>query len=452
MENKEKKCFSEEHKEFNAIIYCQECRVYMCNKCENLHSKLFKIHHCYNLDNNIKDIFTGYCKEKNHFEKLDYFCKDHNILCCSSCFIKIKGKERGEHKDCDICFIEDIKDEKKRKLNENIQILENLSKSIDELLAKIKIITDKINSNKEELKMEVQKIFTKIRNVLNDKEDKLLFEIDKHFEDIFLKEDIIKQSEKLPNKIKISIEKGNLIKNELFDDKDQNKLYSFVNDCLDIENNIKQVNLITEKIKKCDNSLDLKIHFFPKEEKEINKFIQTINSFGNISKFPPIDSKIINLDENELIYKWLPNNISSISLIYRMSDDGNSFATFHQKCDNQFPALFIAKSKNKCKFGGYTFIGWNSNSSGYLADNKSFLFSLDKKQKFEIQDNKNTIGCYKDRGVDFHNDCYFYQSNMTECYSNGNYSYLKGKGRVLADNKENTFTVEEVEVFKIILN
>ena len=39
------KCSMEEHKEINAIKFCPECRIYMCNKCDNFHSSLFKNHH-----------------------------------------------------------------------------------------------------------------------------------------------------------------------------------------------------------------------------------------------------------------------------------------------------------------------------------------------------------------------------------------------------------------------
>ena len=35
----------------------------------------------------------------------------------------------------------------------------------------LKILIEKINENKEELKMKIQKIFTKIRSVLNEKEE-----------------------------------------------------------------------------------------------------------------------------------------------------------------------------------------------------------------------------------------------------------------------------------------
>ena len=64
----------------------------------------------YNLES---EIFTGMCTEKNHSNKLEYYCKNHNQLCCVACIAKIKGKGNGEHKDCDVCFIKKIKNTKK---------------------------------------------------------------------------------------------------------------------------------------------------------------------------------------------------------------------------------------------------------------------------------------------------------------------------------------------------
>ena len=75
------KCSFEEHKEIKAISYCPECKNYMCNKCEKTHSSFLKKHHPYNI-NKEEDIFTGFCKENNHQLKLEYFCKNHNQLCC----------------------------------------------------------------------------------------------------------------------------------------------------------------------------------------------------------------------------------------------------------------------------------------------------------------------------------------------------------------------------------
>jgi len=107
-----RKCSLEEHKETSAIKYCPECKINMCNKCENYHSLLFKNHHSFNV-NKEEEIFTGYCKEKNHNNKLDYFCKNHNQLCCVSYLCKLNEKGEGQHKDCDVYYLEKIPIEKK---------------------------------------------------------------------------------------------------------------------------------------------------------------------------------------------------------------------------------------------------------------------------------------------------------------------------------------------------
>ena len=55
------------------------------------------------------------------------------------------------------------------------------------------MILDKINESKEELKLKIQKIFTNLRNILNEREDTLLSEIDNIFNNEFCNEDIIKK-------------------------------------------------------------------------------------------------------------------------------------------------------------------------------------------------------------------------------------------------------------------
>ena len=109
-----KKCSLKEHFEIEATSFCQKCNIYMCNKCEKLHSGLFENHHKFNLDKDINEIFTGYCKEPNHNEELEFYCKSHNKLCCVKCIIKIKSKGKGQHKDCEVFNIDEIKEEKKK--------------------------------------------------------------------------------------------------------------------------------------------------------------------------------------------------------------------------------------------------------------------------------------------------------------------------------------------------
>ena len=141
--------------------------------------------------------------------------------------------------DCDVCLIEDIEDEKLDKLNENIECLEDLYNLFLESIDENKKIFEKIKEDKEAMKMNIQKIFTKIRNELNNREEKLLLDVEKEFNEFFLNEDIIKENDKLSNKIKISLEKGKLIDIE---NKDNQKLNSLINDCLNIENNIIKLN------------------------------------------------------------------------------------------------------------------------------------------------------------------------------------------------------------------
>ena len=279
MENEKIKCTSKEHEKIDAINFCQECKIYMCNKCEGYHSILFKNHHNYSINSDIKEIFTGFCKENGHSEKLKYFCKDHNILCCSSCLCKIKNKGDGQHSDCNVCIIEDIKEEKKSKLKENIITLENLSNTFNQSINELKIIFEKININKEKLKQKIQKVFTKIRTTINEREDKLLIEVDELFEKLFFKEEIIKESEKLPNKIKVCLEKCKKIENKWNNNDETN---SFINDCINIENNINAINFINKHLKNINNTNNLEINFIPEEDNEINELLEIIKTFGKL--------------------------------------------------------------------------------------------------------------------------------------------------------------------------
>ena len=137
-------------------------------------------------------MFTGVCKIENHHpNKLEFYCNDHNELCCASCVTKMKGKGYGQHMDCDICFIENIKEEKKKDLEENLKYLEDLSKTIKDSIIELKNIFEKMNENKEEVKLSIQKIFTSIRNKINDREDQLLLEVEKKFDNLYFSEDLI---------------------------------------------------------------------------------------------------------------------------------------------------------------------------------------------------------------------------------------------------------------------
>ena len=71
MENQQQNnCSYNEHNHIKAIEYCQDCKIYLCNKC-SIHHKGIKNHHYYNITTDPYDIFNNICKEINHQNKLE---------------------------------------------------------------------------------------------------------------------------------------------------------------------------------------------------------------------------------------------------------------------------------------------------------------------------------------------------------------------------------------------
>ena len=267
------KCFSKKHANIDAIIYCQNCRVYMCNKCKNLHSDLFEEHL---LENDLSNIFTGICNEPNHNCELEYFCETHNLLCCSKCIGSFKNKGYGKHGQCKVYLIEDIKSNKKDKLNENINNLEQLNNDIEKKIEELRKIYDKMIEDKENVKLKLQKIYTKLRNIINKEEDKLLLKIDKKFDKNFFGEKFLKESSELPKRIQKILINGKSINKEW----NENKLTYLVNECINIENNITKINDINNTINTY-NTKTIKINYIEDEEK-IKEFPQIVKNIGNL--------------------------------------------------------------------------------------------------------------------------------------------------------------------------
>jgi len=419
-------CSNKNHSETKAISFCKECNVYMCNKCEKIHYELHQNHHLCKLDKSIDEIFTGFCIEKDHVNKLEDFCITHNQLCCASCITKIKGSGNGQHTDCDVCNINDIKQSKKDKLKENIKYLEDLSNTFQQSIDELKQIYEKINNNKEELKMNIQKIFTKIRNELNCREDQILLEADNIFNELYFNENIIKKGEKLTNQIKINLNKGKLIDNEW---NDNSKLNSIIHGCINIENNIKDINEINDKIKK-GNSIDTEAKFI--SEDEINKFLELIKNFGKIicknkkdyqDSFENIlkKSKIIENEEQIKILKsWLPYlNKDSIKckLIYDAKRDGDKVKIFHSLCDNKGATLTIISTSDNKKIGGFLSKSFGGNK-GYISDNNAFLFSLNYNEKYPSLNQGNNYDDKEDKGPIFGSVCIYITDHFLSSKAN----------------------------------
>ena len=212
--------------------------------------------------------------------------------------------------------------------------MENLSITFQQSIDKLKRIYENISNNKEELKLNIQKVFTKLRNEINNREDKILDEVDKIFNEIFFDENLLKKSEKITKQIKINLDESKIIDKDW---EDNDKSLSLINNCIDIENNIKYIIEINNNVIK-HTSTDIKVNFFSESEKLLNE----INNFGKIIHINDTEdtfenilkkSKIVENEEQiKMLKDWLPyNNKNNIKckLLYDAKRDGDDVSIFH---------------------------------------------------------------------------------------------------------------------------
>ena len=142
---------------------------------------------------------------------------------------------------------------------------------------------------------------------LNNREDELLNEIDKLYDENYFKEDIIRTGEKLPDKIKKSLEQSKIIDNNW----NNNKLNLSIYNCINIEKYINDIDIIENEVKKYNLKNNLNIKFSP-EENEINYFLEKIKNYGRIYR-------------NKYSFKKCPININKNRKFEISGDKDNIF-------------------------------------------------------------------------------------------------------------------------------
>ena len=466
MESHNKKCSLKEHSDISADIYCKKCEKFMCNECEINHSKQFEDHQDFILNENLDEIFNEYCQEEKHqCFKLEYFCKNHNKLCCSACIAKIKGDKVGEHINCDTCNIDLIKEEKITKVKDNIKLLEEMSSKFnDEYFTEIKNIFKEINEEKEKLKLKIKNIFTVLKDALNNRENELLVNVDKEYDDLFGKDNIIKDIELVPNKIKLSLDKLKDIENSQTED----NIYELIDKCIKVENEINIINNIDSNINNIYDSKSTQIKFIP-EESQINEFIDSVQNFGDLKVIQTIDDNVVNLSSiieddkitcNDLIHKWIEEEINKKEIkfksIFKMSENGTTSEDFHKYCDNKGPTLILIKTTKNKIFGGFTPLNWK-NKGFWIKDsnNRTFIFSLNSKKKYKLlTENSDGIFCFDIFGPNFGGYYFWLKKDMRTGEANigrkYNLFFVDDFNSKKKDGEYQNFQVEELEVYKVL--
>ena len=89
------------------------------------------------------------------------------------------------------------------------------------------------------------------------------------------------------------------------------------------------------------------------------------------------------------------NQKEKMTLLYRLTVDGDRAETFHNKCNNQGPTLSLIRNTRGYRCGGFTNQNWSGrydpNYGGNAAVNEqyAFLFSLEFKEKYPSYDRNN---------------------------------------------------------------
>ena len=188
----------------------------------------------------------------------------------------------------------------------------------------------------------------------------------------------------------------------------------------------------------------MRFKFYP-QEKGINKLLEDIKIFGKVNS-KKFKSNIV-FDE-ELVESWLNNREFNSELLYRKSRDGSTPNDFHNKCDNKGITITFIETTKGYKFGGYTELQWDK--SGGKTDKSTFIFSINKNQKFTSRNNNNSIYCHSSEGPRF--GCGYPEIYLDGTLDKGrswDHSYCTfTQGRKLT-NGEEYWDVKELEVFKI---
>ena len=218
----------------------------------------------------------------------------------------------------------------------------------------------------------------------------------------------------------------------------------------ELKNNYnKEIHENKKEIKSLKNEKHNQNNEIKKLKEQMKSMLKHIESKENISELK--NSLIINnnIEYYKSIKNWInPDKKIKGELLYRLSIDGDQISTFHLLCDNKGPTLTLFETKEGNKGGIYTPLSWDSNSE-WKNDMKTFMFNLNKNQKYKKLKNENSIYCNNSYGPWTYG--FGFCGNMRKIDhvgSNINSQYEKG-AEILPNNSD--FEVKEVEVYKIII-
>ena len=163
------------------------------------------------------------------------------------------------------------------------------------------------------------------------------------------------------------------------------------------------------------------------------------------------DSSIIKIEDEKTIINWFEKKPEKFIKLLDSKIDGDSTNVFESKCAKKCPTMVFVKTTNGYRLGGFTTILWTNGSYG--KDSKAFLFSLDKKEKYNITSEVNAN--YLESGSSFffgsaalrlYNNCTSHKNNYV---SNSSFNTIPNNWDIIGGQGDNKFTVSSYEVYQV---
>ena len=332
---------------------------------------------------------------------------------------------------------ENLKNQIENLNKENINLkseIEKLKKNNEIKILKNKI--EKITKENKKLKSEKRNLQKKNENkteIITKENNNLKIEIEK------LKKNYEKKIEEITSEnTKLNSEMENLKKNC------ENKIKNNENEMAKLNKEIERY-----KINSLENDQ------FRNKIINLETLIQELTEKLQKTQEKEVKGDIIhNMKELKLITKKIKKKKSTrmiIDLLYKASIDGDSAQVFHQKCDKAKNTIVLIETKNGKRFGGYTTCNWSGNCIE-KKDSEAFIFSFDKMKTYDNIPGDNAIGCYPKFGPVFLG-CQI--KIFDDAFVNGGTTHEKELNFNTTEDYEltggdKTFEIKDIEVYEVI--
>lgn len=222
------------------------------------------------------------------------------------------------------------------------------------------------------------------------------------------------------------------------------------------EKDIKEeINLLNNKVDKLEKNLeekDKEINILKKNFEELNKKVTELIAF-KIKKekentYPGFDNcEILKLfEEHKMLIDWLPERPNKLEKITPFED---TIDEFMKNCANKKPLIILLRTKNGYRFGGYTNALWSHGK--YEKDKQTFLFSINRKQKYIITNENFATYLEKGNYFQFGNGDLRIFNNWTKsefnCINKNSFATLPANYEI--NGGEQFFQVAELEIFQV---